>query len=99
MATGAQSDAAQPLLYNIYKLGKWEYKPDNREPYEVRRCVRLSDSPVSHGLPLISPTCWCAEVSQRPHAARPHRETTPGSVVANSVLANTLLSVPWSVDG
>ena len=27
--------SAQPLLYNIYKLNKWQYKPDNREPYEV----------------------------------------------------------------
>ena len=32
---GSQSDSAQPLLYNIYKLEKWAYKPDTRLPYEV----------------------------------------------------------------
>jgi hypothetical protein len=32
---GSQSDSAQPLLYNIYKLQMLPYKPDTRLPYEV----------------------------------------------------------------
>ena len=32
---GSQSDSAQPLLYNIYKLKNFAYKPDTRLPYEV----------------------------------------------------------------
>ena len=82
MATGTQSDAAQPLLYNIYKLGKWEYKPDNREPYEVRRSVRLSD--LSRSAADSAPSS--PAVPQRPHAAGPNRKTTPGSHVPAPVL-------------
>eukprot|EP00277_Geminigera_cryophila_P040714 CAMPEP_0173103896 /NCGR_PEP_ID=MMETSP1102-20130122/38745_1 /TAXON_ID=49646 /ORGANISM="Geminigera sp., Strain Caron Lab Isolate" /LENGTH=261 /DNA_ID=CAMNT_0013998963 /DNA_START=28 /DNA_END=814 /DNA_ORIENTATION=- len=46
MSLGTQADAAQPLLYNIYKLNKWSYKPDNRQTYERSLNDHLRPGPV-----------------------------------------------------
>ena len=88
-SVGTQSDSAQPLLYNIYKLNSFTYRPDNRVPYERTLNDHLRPGPIGRPRsmyasmqsiprgtePLVSTPRPLTMVQSRPSSAQ-HLATT-----------------------